>query len=107
MNPILSMSMWVSLPNEVRWKIRGLFGIPRSGFVTVTDGKIESDGTSPEDFKALTVEKMQKYIGDDSTDFHKLFDMVVAKVIEEMNPIKPEVKEVIKRKRKNANETKE
>lgn len=88
--PILSIHMWVSLPNEVRYRIRTLFNIPRSSNTIVSDGVIETDGTTNEDFKALTIEKMQNYLGETSTDFHKLFDKVVAKIIEEMNPTKKE-----------------
>jgi hypothetical protein len=87
---ILSMSNWVSLPNEVRYKIRALFNIPRSGNTLVNDGRIETDGTTYQDFEALTTEKMQKYLGDDSTDFHKLFDLVVAKVNDELTGKKSE-----------------
>ena len=78
------MGMWTSLPTEVRHRIRVAFNIPRSSTVDVNDGVVMSDGTTPEDFKALTTEKMQMFLGDASSDFHKLFDKVVAQVNEEM-----------------------
>lgn len=84
MQTIISLSMWVSLPNEVRYRIRGLFNIPRSSNTIVSDGRIESDGTTNEDMKQLTVEKMQEYLDSSSTDFHKLFDEVVARVNDEI-----------------------
>jgi hypothetical protein len=84
MQPILSMGMWVSLPTEVRHRVRVAFNIPRSATVDVNDGVVVSDGTTPEDFKALTIEKMQTFLGDTSNDFHKLFDKVVAQVNEEL-----------------------
>jgi hypothetical protein len=84
MQPILSMGMWTSLPTEVRHRIRVAFNIPRSSTVDVNDGVVVSDGTTPEDFKALTTEKMQTFLSDVSTDFHKLFDKVVAKINEDM-----------------------
>ena len=84
MNPILSVHTWVSLPNEVRYRIRSLFGIPRSSNTVVNDGRIETDGTTMEDFKHLTTEKMQKYLGDASDDFYRLFDKVVARVTDEL-----------------------
>ena len=87
MFPVININSWVSLSQEVRNKIRGIFNIPRSGNVMVNDGRIETDGTTFDDFKVLTVEKMQEYLGDTSTDFHKLFDSVVAKVKEELNPV--------------------
>ena len=92
MQPIISMSMWTSLSNEQRNRIRVLFKIPRSKNTEVNDGHIVTDGTTPEDFKALTIEKMQVYLGEkESTDFHKLFDKTVAKVIEELNAPKVQV----------------
>ena len=80
MNPILSVHTWVSLPTEVRYRIRALFDIPKSAGTIVNDGVIETDGTTKEDFKHLTIEKMQKFLQSDSTDFYKLFDLMVAKV---------------------------
>jgi len=82
--PILSISMWVSLPNEVRHRIRTLFNIPRSSSTIVNDGVIETDGTTNEDFKHLTTDKMQKFLVTESSDFHKLFDLTVAKIIEDI-----------------------
>ena len=87
MQPIMNIGVWVSLPNEVRIKIRSVFNIPRSGNVSVLDGKIETDGTTFEDFQHLTIEKMQEYTGEKHSDFYKLFDKVLAKINEEMNPI--------------------
>ena len=82
---ILSMHTWVSLSNEQRYRIRALFDIPRSSHVVVNDGRIETDGTTAEDFKHLTIEKMQEYLHDfDCEDFHKLFDRVLEKVQDEI-----------------------
>jgi hypothetical protein len=83
-NHILSMHTWVSLSNEQRHKIRAIFNIPRSSHTVVNDGRIETDGTTTEDFKALSVEKMKEYLKSDSDDFHKLFDMVLARVVDEL-----------------------
>ncbi len=88
MNPTLSLHTWVSLPNEVRRRIRVAFNIPRSSNTVVNDGVVETDGTTNEDMKAMTTEKMQKFVSSDSTDFHKLFDLVLAKIEEDMNPKK-------------------
>ncbi len=93
-NPILSMHTWVTLPSEQRARIRALFAIPRSGHVVVNDGVIETDGTSVDDFRHLTTEKMQTYLKDDSTDFYKLFDKVVARIQDEIEG-KPFIEEPI------------
>lgn len=87
--------MWVSLPNDVRFKIRSLFNIPQSGNVIVNDGRIETDGVTTKDFEHLTISKMQSYLLDDSTDFHKLFDKVVAKVIQGTQEIPDEESVVV------------
>ena len=84
MNPILSLHTWISLPNELRYKLREIFSIPRSSNTVVNDGVIETDGVTPEDIGHLTVEKMQDYLGETSEDFHKLFDMVVARLNDEL-----------------------
>ena len=86
MQPIISIHTWLSLSDEVRYSIRSIFKIPRSSNTVVNDGKIETDGTTNEDFKHLTVEKMQTYLNDTSTDFYKLFDRVIEKVKEELYP---------------------
>ena len=80
----LSNHTWVSLSPEQRNRIRVAFNIPRSGNTDVNDGVIVSDGTTPQDLGHLTIEKMQTYLGDTSTDFHKLFDRVVARIQDEI-----------------------
>lgn len=87
MQPILNIHTWVSLPAEVRHKIRAIFNIPRSSNVVVDDGQLSTDGTTPEDFRVLTVEKMREYLQSDLDDFHKLFELVLTKVKDEIkNP---------------------
>ena len=87
MNPILSIHTWCSLPAEVRYKIRSLFSIPQSSSTIVHDGRVETDGTTVEDFKHLTIEKMQEYLKDTSADFHYLFSKTVEKVDNELKGI--------------------
>ncbi len=85
--PILNLHTWVSLPADIRNKIRVEFKIPRSGNVIVADNKIETDGTTHEDFKTLTTEKMQSFLNSKETDFHKLFDSVVLKMSGASDPV--------------------
>lgn len=89
MQPSLSNYVWVSLSNEQRNRIRSIFLIPRSSHTVVNDGRIESDGTTYEDLKHLTIEKMQVYLKEESTDFHKLFDMIIARINDELIEKKP------------------
>jgi hypothetical protein len=98
--PLLNLHTWVSLPNEVRFRIRRDFQIPLSGSVLVSDGVIETDGTTPSDMSYLTTEKMQMYVGATIDDFNKLFDMVVAKVVADLSVLSvPEAPVVEKKKR--------
>lgn len=100
----ISLNTWVELPNPIRYKIREIFNIPRSSNTMVVDGMIESDGTTHEDIQHLTIEKMQKYLGDASEDLHVLFDKVVARVNDELqgrvNIVEVPVIEI--KKKKNA-----
>lgn len=112
MQPILSISTWVSLPSEVRYRIRSIFNIPVSSNTVVDDGRILTDGTTNEDFKHLTILKMQEYLDDDMSDFHKLFDMVVARVNDDLFPRKIEeqtviISEVISQPKKRTNAKKQ
>ena len=84
MNIILNIHHWVNLSAEVRQRIRMLFNIPRSSNTVVNDGKLETDGTTIQDFEHLTTEKMQKFVHSDLTDFYKLFDLTVAQVLEDI-----------------------
>lgn len=98
--PILNLHTWVSLPNDVRHRIRVLFNIPRSGSVFVNDGVIETDGTTPQDFKVLTITRMQEYLKSEIDDFNKLFDLLVARIVDEIEgkpfvEVKEEVKPII------------
>lgn len=99
--PLLNLHTWVSLPNEVRYKIRGLFNVPRSGNVVVNDGVIETDGTTTDDLHHLTVEKMQSYLHSNDTDFNKLFDSVVVHVKNGTVPVN--IPEVVEKEIINAN----
>jgi hypothetical protein len=76
---ILNIHHWVSLPTEIRHKLRMQFRIPCSSSSIVSDGVLETDGTTVEDFRSLTIEKMQEYTGETTEDFHKLFDLSVEK----------------------------
>lgn len=91
MTHILSSHTWTSLSPEQRSRIRALFKIPRTGSTDVNDGRIVSDGTTPQDLSHLTIEKMQTYLSEESTDFHKLFDKVLARIQDEIEgkPIEP------------------
>ncbi len=80
MQHTISTSAWVHLSSETRSRIRSLFNIPRSSHVVVNDGYMETDGTTVEDLKHLTVEKMRDHLKEDSGDMHFLFDKLVSRI---------------------------
>lgn len=84
--PTLSLGMWISLPNEVRYRIRVLFNVPKSKSTEVDDGKLVSDGTTHEDLMVINMDKMRGYVHSDSNNFYELFDLLVAKVNDELYP---------------------
>ncbi len=102
MQHIISLHTWVSLSSELRSRIRAQFNIPRSSHVVVNDGRIETDGTTPEDFKHLTVEKMQTFLNDKSDDLNYLFDKVVARIQDEIEGKLPEIIETNAKKNKKS-----
>ncbi len=85
--PLLAYNTWLSLPRETRQKLEQLFQIPRTGEVIVRSnslsmqgniqGEVTSDGHSAKDLYAITVEKMQEFVGSKSQDFYALFGEVL------------------------------
>lgn len=68
------------MPEEVRHKLVVLFDIPRSGRTVVeyraAGAVVTSDGFTPTDIEAITLEKMQGLLGSESDNFYKLFEEV-------------------------------
>lgn len=77
----LYMSFWVTLPAEVRSKMREYFSIRRSTSTVVegtTHGSIvRCDGSSDTDLQAVSLEKMQHLLNSESEDFGKLLEQTV------------------------------
>lgn len=68
-------------------KLKGLFGINRSQGTVMQDNTVLSDGHTHNDLLAISVEKMQDYLGvKKEKDFYKLFEGTLAKVEEELHP---------------------
>lgn len=76
----ITTPQWLSLPNEVRAKLKVVFGIPRSEGARIEDNKVMSDGHNHRDLTAITVEKMQDYTGSKQVDFFKLFDLTLDRI---------------------------
>lgn len=84
---LLSYSLWLELPLDVKADLASVFHIRKTGTVIMNqiglkDGVIESviqsDGYTPNDLRAISVEAMQNVLMVDKseTDFYKLFHEV-------------------------------
>lgn len=69
--------------------MRAIFNIPLSSSTSVHDGRIETDGTTSEDFAHLTVQKMKEWLKNESDDFHFLFDLCISKIQDEIEGKSP------------------
>ena len=82
--PLLSYIVWLSLPREVRAKLAKVFNIPRTGESIIRSNSVspegnimstvQSDGYTPADLYAISLEKMQEMNKSSSTNFYELFD---------------------------------
>lgn len=79
---------WLALPMQTRIKLREIFHIPRSKGSLVEGNVVKSDGTTHDDLKAITIEKMMAYIdlpaleGREPQDFVTLFNGVIEKIVD-------------------------
>lgn len=76
----LSYSVWLKTASATRYKIADLLGIKPRVTRHVVDGRVISDGFSPDDLAAITKEKMQELTGSKSDDFYVLFEELVKQV---------------------------
>lgn len=77
---MLSIIKWLNLPMNVKQELVRIFEIPQSGYVHVSDNIVLTDGHSDKDLQAVSLEKLQKYLGSSETDYYKLFDQVVESI---------------------------
>lgn len=80
--------MWTELSHPVRTKLVEVFGIVKTGISEVRDQTLISDGTTTDDLKVITAEKMAEYVGSDvaDTSYARLWELTLAKVKYELNP---------------------
>ncbi len=88
----VTVHLWVSVKTDTRNKLRGIFLIPKSSFAqVVTDhmgiATVISDGSTNEDLKCLTVEKMQDFLGSVAAN-DTVFDLF-KRCVEKMEYIAP------------------
>ena len=83
---------WLPLSKEVKDVLIKEFSIGRSGVTEVRDQSVVSDGYTTEDLRAITQEKMNKYIGSEE-NFMRGWEITLAKVHAVLNPPVAEIKE--------------
>ncbi len=95
---------WLALKMQTRIKLREVFAIPKSKGSLVEGNVVKSDGTTHEDLQAVTLAKMQEYLGSENGtpggDFAALFNACVDKIEEidkemEKIPEPPDPKQVV------------
>jgi hypothetical protein len=85
---------WMALTKPYREVLKKAFGISGPSAPTeVRDNYVVTDGHTAEDLKAVTLEKMNEYIGSTET-FGRAWEITIAKVHAELNPPIAEVKKI-------------
>ena len=69
----------MQLDSKVRSELVLEFGIKRTGITEIRDQTIISDGYSIEDLKAITLEKMNEYIGSTEESFPRAWEITCSK----------------------------
>lgn len=109
---------WMALPREIRGHLVDVFKIERTGISEIRDNEVISDGYSNIDLQAITLEKMNEYIGSTETSFPHAWEVTCSKAKGELYPPigldqvvqmadePKEVPEEINEPKKQTNETK-
>lgn len=79
---------WMSLPKDIRHRLMVVFDIQKSGITEIRDQDVVSDGVTNADLSAITLQKMNEYIGSEE-NFARAWEITLAKARYELNP--PEI----------------
>lgn len=95
----LTQPQWLSLPVDVKAKLKEIFNIPRSEGSRVDDNRLVSDGHTHRDLAVITIEAMEGYLElerlpDFKPDFFELFDSVLDKIHETRGVTTPTLERV-------------
>lgn len=75
----------MALSKEVKLHLMKVFGIVRTGVTEIRDTTLVSDGFTTEDLMAITLDKMNAYIGSTET-FPRAWELTLAKIHSELHP---------------------
>ncbi len=71
---------WLELKPKTREALIKIFKIPRSSFTHVVDNKVQSDGHTYEDLKAVSLEEMKRLTNSSSDNFYEQFAIIIKMV---------------------------
>ena len=77
---MLIQSYWVTLPQEVRTKLREVFSINRSQPTEVKNNMVISDGSNETDLSVVTLEALQGFVGSQEASWEALWVKALDKV---------------------------
>lgn len=85
MEEVLAYQIWLKLPDDTRAILAKLFDIRKTGRVVVeyrAEGAVmTSDGYTPDDLRAISIEKMQHILGDtEDNDFYALIEIIIENI---------------------------
>lgn len=92
MQQFLTQQQWMLLDTPFKQKLVEVFSIVRTGASEIRDNHVVSDGYTQADLKAITLEKMNAYIGSEETSFLRAWEITLSKVNFELNPPVGEIK---------------
>lgn len=97
LRPQINVPDWVALPHETRRKLVQQFNIPRSGGSEVqtlsVGNRIISDGHTHQDLKAISLPKLQEFLGSISDDFYTLLEQAIEKLTNKTGPTSEQILE--------------
>jgi len=71
--------LWMQLDSKIRSELILSFNIKKTGITEIRDQTLISDGYSAEDLKAITLEKMNEYIGSTEDSFPRAWEITCSK----------------------------
>lgn len=91
MRTFLLQKDFIALPPETRDKLRQALRIGKSGPMEIVDGRMVSDGSTPQDLQAVNIGSLLAFLGPDSgMRADELFDTLFRKVLERLEAAVPE-----------------
>lgn len=97
LTPQITVNQWLSLRWDIRLELAKIFNLKKSGQSIVTSMGVQSDGHTPIDLQAITLEKLQEVTKSKSEDYFELINLLIEN-IKNNNQEKTHEKEIITKK---------